>query len=228
MRERKIAALAISSFFVLATFGFAQGSYQVVQGGAPTAVPAGFQAILQPQGMQFENAQGSPLCVIWWRKGIPTLASSATSPDVLYGGLSMGEFVGVLQFPAAATDYRGQSLKVGYYTLRYALIPQDGNHMGVSSYRDFLLLTPIANDSNPDQVLSFHDVVKGSRLSTTTGHPAVMMLDAPSQDANAKFPSAVQDDQGDWVLDVKLDVKPGGGADQQLPFALVLVGQYQG
>lgn len=228
MKRREAIVLAVASYFLCATFALAQGSYQATSGGAPATVPASIQAVLEPQSVQFKNAQGMPLCFIWWRKGIPVHKNAGASTDILYGSLSMGEFVGVLQFPAAAKDFRGQAVKPGYYTLRYALIPQDGNHMGVSSYRDFLLLTPVADDTNPDQNLSFDQVVKESRLTTGTGHPAVMMLDPPSQDSNAKFPSAVQDDQGNWALDVKLDVKSAGGADQQLPFAIVLVGQYQG
>lgn len=138
----------------------------------------------------------------------------------------MGELVGVISFPKAVTDYRGQSIKAGTYTLRYALIPQDGNHMGVSSYRDFLLLIPVADDTNPSQNMTFDQVVKASRLTAGTGHPAVMMLDQVNQ-GSAKFPAAVQDDQGNWALDVKLDVSQNGQT-QQMPFAMVLVGHYQG
>ncbi len=201
-----------------------QGAYKVAPSGAPnaTGIPKVVQGLLETQGVSFENAQGAPVCEIWWRKGIPAKsASSSSSGDVLYSGLAMGEFVGVIHFPKTTKDFRGQSIKPGYYTLRYALIPQDGNHMGVSSYRDFLLLVPVADDPNPAQAMTFDQVVKASRLAASTGHPAVMMLDPVSQ--NPKFPSAVQDDQGNWALDVKLDTSGG-----QLPFAMVLVGQYQG
>ncbi|MGH9405831.1 MAG: hypothetical protein ACRD3D_08360 [Terriglobia bacterium] len=225
MLRSQIAATAFSLFLsVVCAWG--QGAYKVTSTGAPTAAPASMQGLVEAQGTQFGSAQGAPLCEIWWRKGIPEQANSGGSSDVLYGGLSMGEFVGLIDFPAAAKDYRGQAIKPGYYTLRYALIPQDGNHMGVSSYRDFLLLVPVADDSSPSSNLSFNAVVKESRLATGTGHPAVLMLDPPAQ--GATFPSAAQDDQGNWALDVKLDVKAAPGQDQQLPFAVVLVGQYQG
>ncbi len=55
-----------------------------------------------------------------------------------------------------------------------------------------------------------------------------MMLDPATQNSGSKLPAAVQDDQGNWALDVNLDTKPAGGAEQPLPFAMVLVGQYQG
>ena len=173
-------------------------------GGRPAAVPAPIQAMLEPQSVQFAAAQGAPVCEIWWRKGIPVQKSAGGSADVLYGGLSMGELVGAVNFPAAAKDFRGQTIKPGYYTLRYALIPQDGNHMGVSPYGEFLLLVPIASDTNPSGNMTFDEVVKDSRLATGTGHPGVMMLDPPSQAANAAFPGAFQDDQGNWAVEVKL------------------------
>ncbi|MDE3178071.1 MAG: hypothetical protein KGM47_00310 [Acidobacteriota bacterium] len=221
---RKSSGFLMAGAFLLASFASAQGSYTVTAGGPPSsAIPAAVSAVLEPAATMF---QGASPCEIWWRKGIPEGNSTGASGDTLYSGLSMGEFVGVLHFASAGKDYRGQTIKPGYYTMRYALIPQDGNHMGVSSYRDFLLLSPVSDDSNPDQNLSFDAVVKDSRLSTGTGHPAVLMLDPPSQ--NAKFPSATQDDQGNWVLNVKLNAKTATGADAQLPFAVVLVGQYQG
>lgn len=225
--KRSTTLLFVAAAFFFSALAWGQGAYKAEAGGAPNApgIPSAVQSALEAQSVRFVNAQGTPVCEIWWRKGIPTKANAGASGDVLYGGLTVGEFVGVIHFPTDSKDYRGQNIKAGYYSLRYSQIPQDGNHMGVSSYRDFLLLVPIANDANPDQALDFNDLVKDSRLSTGTGHPAVMMLDPATQ--GATFPSAVQDDQGNWALDVKLDVKAGGQA-QQLPFAVVLVGQYQG
>jgi hypothetical protein len=49
-----------------------------------------------------------------------------------------------VHFLHAAADFRGQQVPVGFYTLRYALIPDDGNHLGVSPNPDFLLLIPLS------------------------------------------------------------------------------------
>jgi len=205
-----------------------QESYKLETGGAaPAQIPAAVRAVLEAHADILADAHGAPVCEIWWRRGVPEQKSTAASGDVLYGGLSMGEFLGVLRFPKAGTDYRGQAVKPGFYTLRYALIPQDGNHMGVSSFRDFVLLVPVADDVAPKQNLAFDALMKASRLATGTGHPGVMMLDPVLQDPSAKYPAAEQDDQGNWALNVKLDVT-SGGQPQQLPLALVLVGQYQG
>lgn len=226
-RKYALLSVVIASLFAASAL-WGQGSYKAVKGGPPgAAIPSGVQALLESQSVELENGQAAPVCEIWWRKGIPYSKPASPTPAVIYTGLNMGEFLGVLHFPQTGTDYRGQSIKPGYYTLRYALIPQDGNHMGVSNYRDFLLLIPIQDDASPTQTMSFNEVVKESRLTTGTGHPAVLMLAPVTQASNASFPSAMQDDQGNWTVDVKLDTS-GGGPAQQLPLALVLVGQYQG
>ncbi|MGH9356011.1 MAG: hypothetical protein ACRD10_07770 [Terriglobia bacterium] len=206
-----------------------QSGYTLKTGGAATAaeVPASVRAVLEPRADILANSQGATLCEIWWRKSIPEQKDGAASGDVLYGQLSVGEFLGVLRFPRAAKDYRGQPVSSGYYAMRYALIPQDGNHMGVSAYRDFVLLVPIADNANPTQDMTFDALVKASRLATSAGHPAVLMLDAALQDPSAQYPSASQDDQGNWALNVKLDTI-SGRQPGQLTFALILVGQYQG
>ncbi len=224
MRRKPEVLLLVAGQFFLAALAWGQGAYKAVPSGPVAApeIPNTVEVSLETQGLLFENPQGTPLCEIWWRKGIPsTSVAPSSSGDVLYSGLSMGEFVGLIRFSQTTKDYRGQSIKPGYYALRYALIPQDGNHMGVSSYRDFLLLIPVADDPGPVQTMTFDQVVKASRLTAGTGHPAVMMLAPVSR--NSKFPSAVEDDQGDWMLDVKLNTSGG-----LLPFAIVLVGQYQG
>ena len=91
--------------------------------------------------------------------------------------------------------------------------------MGVSPNRDFILLSPIAADSDPAKVPSFNDLLKLSKQASGTNHPAVISL-APVHDQS--FPSVAQDDQGHWIMQVKLPTSSG-----DLAIAIVLVGQAQ-
>ena len=43
----------------------------------------------------------------------------------------------------------GQGIQPGLYTLRYELVPNDGNHLGVANSRDFGLLVRAADDPDP-------------------------------------------------------------------------------
>src|ERR1051326_8818213 len=198
-----------------------QSAYKLGAAPLPTSsdLPQALTTVLQPQGQRLLDAKGNTVCEIWFRKSTPAQAAAASGGYVLYGTLSAGEFVGVLHFPNAGSDFRGQPIKAAYYTMRYALIPQDGNHMGVSPNRDFILLSPAAADADPAKTLAFNDLLKLSRQASGTTHPAVIGL-APVHDQS--FPSVAQDDQGHWMMQVKLPTSSG-----ELPIAVILVGQAQ-
>jgi hypothetical protein len=111
----------------------------------------------------------------WFAKQLKTAAKDV--PGALYPELASAEFIGVLNLPNGMTDFRGQALPAGAYTLRYALLPQDGNHMGVAPNPDFLLAIPVASDPNPEQGYLYKKLVALSAKTTGTNHPAVIALD---------------------------------------------------
>ena len=143
-------------------------TYKVENAGAPPAadLPKPLQDALESQGTRVVNGQGDTLLEVWLRKTVPTSSSAGGSSDFLYGSLSEGVFVGVLHFPSQGADFRGHAIKPGFYTLRYGLIPQDGNHMGVNPTRDVLVLCPVAADSDLGTALKFDDLVKLGRQAS--------------------------------------------------------------
>jgi len=200
--------------------GAAFGQYKAANLGTLPDVPNSLQGLLDPQGARVVDGQGSTVCEIWLRKSVPANPNPSSSSDVLYVTLAEGTFLGVLHFPAQGADFRGQAIKAGYYTLRYALIPQDGNHMGVNPYRDVVVLGPASADSTPETGLKFDGLVKLSRQASGTPHPALLVLGQVNGDS---FPSVVKDDQGHWNLQVKLH---GQGGD--VPAAITVVGKWEG
>lgn len=226
---RRLLALSLVSWLAVAVTGFAQGSYKIAAGsGLPGGdVSQAVKSSLQPEGSRLLNGAGKELCEVWLRKELPVAANPDTAANVLYGKVAPGSLIGVIHFPAAAKDFRGQDVKAGYYTLRYELVPEDGNHMGVSQYRDFLLLVPAADDPDGSKPLDFKETVSLSRKATNTGHPGVMLMDAVS-DSDKTFPSVFQDYSQNWALQAKTQLEAAGGKGQDYPVAIVLVGQYQG
>ncbi len=221
---RRLVVLSLASCLAVSVAAFAQGTYKLeTKSGLPGGdVTQAVKDLLQPQGASLLNGSGKVLCNVWLRKDLTLAKNPDMEGNVLYGKIAQGSLIGVIQFPENAKDYRGQPVKAGYYTLRYELIPQNGNHMGVSQYRDFLLLIPAAKDPGGDTPISFDDCVKLSREATDTGHPSIMMMD-PVSDSDKTFPAVFQDYSQDWALQEQTEV---GGA--KLPLAIVLVGQYQG
>jgi hypothetical protein len=221
MKLHRVLGLVVATLFLAVLSANGQGSYKAEAiGAAPADVPASIQSVLDSQGARVTSDQGTPLCEVWLRKTLPASDNPNTASDVLYGALPAGAFLGVLHFPNAATDFRSQAIKAGFYAMRYGLIPQDGNHMGVNPYRDAILLSPLSVDQDPDKILSFDDVVKLSKQSSGTPHPGFLVGAQASGDS---FPSVAKDDQGRWNLQIKGHLKGG-----DLPLAITVVGKWEG
>ncbi len=164
----------------------------------------------------------SPWCEVWIRKEIANLGKPA-SPDAKYPALHLGQLLGVMKFSAAGSDYRGQAIKPGLYTLRYCLILQDGNHLGAAPILDFVLLVPASEDTkDPDAVMSTEEVVALSRKASGTNHPAVINLASPP--AAASNATLEKDEMDHWVLKVKSQSKPAA----DLPIGIIVVGRAEG
>ncbi len=218
MRRTATAGLLLAWLVFFGILAWGQGAYKTEATGALNSadVPKALADALDPQGARLVDAKGAAVSEVWLLKSV-ALGPASASSDAVYPSLSVGTLVGVLHFPAQGADFRGQTIKPGYYTMRYAKIPQDGNHMGVNPYPDFILLSPVAADTQ-SQALKLEDLLKLSKQASGTAHPAVMSLIPVAQ--GATFPSTAQDDQGRWALQLKLS-----GGSQQVPIALIVVGQ---
>ncbi|HKS41414.1 MAG TPA: hypothetical protein VJX74_12445, partial [Blastocatellia bacterium] len=162
---------------------------------------------------------GGVVCEIWLRAGVPAGNKSETAGAV-YTGLAESALVGVINFPKATNDFRGQAIKAGTYTLRYALHPTDGNHMGISPVRDFLVMIPLSVDQDAGAVYKFEELVKMSAKVSGTNHPAVTSLVMP-EDAGVSVPSITGNEHGHLIFSAKL--KTQAGAD--MPIAIIVKGR---
>jgi hypothetical protein len=183
---------------------------------AEAAVPAAVGDALQTSGYRVVRSDGKARCEIWLRKSLPA-ASGKVAEGANYPELAAAEFVGVISFPNGGKDYRGQPIKTGVYGLRYELLPNDGNHMGVAPARDFLLLTPLAADPDPDARYTYEQLVALSRRAAGSNHPAVFSMVVPE----GALPGAYTSGEGYEVFAAKLKLASG----RELPFALVVKGQ---
>lgn len=180
---------------------------------APQELSADVRATLAPGSIDV-TGPGGPYCEIWLRKDIPAGAASSAL-GVTYGTMVDGALVGAIHFDGAVKDFRNQSIKPATYTLRYGLQPVDGNHQGVSDYRDFLLLGPAATDSATANV-SGNDLYAMSRKASGAGHPSVWSM-VPADGAPGTLPGMGHDTCNNfWIVYFKA---PGGAT-----MGLVVVG----
>ena len=201
---------------VMVAAGSALAQYKAEPAGAPPAeVPAAIAATLQKTGAKIVSGTGTVVCEVWFRATAPS-GPKSTEEGVAIPVIPHGSLMGVLRFPAKGEDRRGQAIPPGLYTLRYSMHPVNGDHLGVAPQRDFLVLTPVADDKNPAATPKFDDLMIMSRKASGTPHPAVLSL---STSSHSKFPDLVKEGEHDWVLHGKIG---------DMAVALTVVGRAEG
>jgi hypothetical protein len=207
MRKLSVVRLLfVLMFCSLASFG----QYKAEPAGAaPAEVAPAITQALQKNGVKITN-NGAAYCEIWFRTDQPAGAKS-TEENVTLPFIPQGALLGVIRFDGQGADRRGQSIKAGVYTLRYGIMPVNGDHQGAAPQRDFLLLTPATDDKDLNSTPGFEALVAMSRKASLTPHPAVLSF----WKADADTPGLSKQGDSDWVLQTKVG---------DTPIAVILVG----
>lgn len=187
----------------------------------PAAVAKPIADLLAPGGVRVQVGKASEPLNFWWVIALPLRAGSG---EPSWAAVEEGTLVGVVNLPAQFRDIRGRVIQPGVYTLRYGIQPSNGDHLGVSPYRDFLLLSPA--DADTDAAPRGHEgTVEVSRLAIGGSHPAVLSIDPPAATAPALQLHKTDLDHDAVIVEVPLarDGKPAG----TLRFGLVLVGRIE-
>ena len=190
---------------------------------APAGLSEKVSAALAPIGQQLVGEDGA-VCTIWLTKEIATKPDFKSSLNVKYPFLA-GHFVGALRVDKESefTDFRGQEVPAGVYTLRYAQQPVDGNHIGTSELYDFLLAIPAAVDEDPAPVTAMQTLMMKSAKATGSNHPGIFSLLPPEESDNA--PAVIHDESKEfWIM--SLQAKSAKGA--ATPMRIVVVGVSEG
>lgn len=215
MITRILTAILLSASFA-STFA-AAAKVEQIERPSDSSVPAAIWEVLDAKGYRLILDDGSTVADVWLRKNIPS-SGAKEAEGVLFPEIAPSTLVGVISLPKPATDFRGQQIKPGFYNLRYALIPNDGNHLGVSPSRDFLLLTPPGSDTDPAAQFKFDELVSLSKKVTGTNHPGPLSLVQP----DSNIPGLSHDDQDHWVFSFKFPV-----GSEEIPIGLIVKGTAQ-
>ena len=206
---RKLAVISLLCAPAFYSFA-ADGPYKAEPAGGPPAevAPAIGQA-LQKDGIKISN-NGAAYCEIWFRTVKPSGAKSSEE-NVTLPLIPQGALLGVIRFDGKGADRRGQTIKAGVYTLRYGIMPVNGDHQGAAPQRDFLLLSPAADDRDLNSTPAFDALVAMSTKASGTPHPAVLSFWKSDTDT----PGLSKQGDTDWVL---------RSAIGDTPIAVILVG----
>ena len=209
---------ALRTFVALAMFAgvaHAQTLTPSAQPGPPPAeLSASIKAELQKTG--FKIVAGDAALEFWWVAGLKMSADGEGWENVESGTLA-----GAIRVTGTFKEIRGKPVKPGVYTLRYGLQPQNGDHLGISPYREFLLLSPAAADPDP-KTTGFDGAVALSKQTIGTSHPAALSLDPPVAPDAAL--SAYANDQGHKGVVFEVPRSIGGKTNGTLRFGLILIG----
>ncbi len=189
----------------------------------PAELPAGVAKQLRPEGITVVGPDG-PVCDIWFGKDISVPAEFNPTLTVKYPFAS-GQFLGALRVHASGgfTDFRGQELNAGLYTLRYGRQPEDGNHIGTSETYDFLLALPTNIDDGTGVISNEDELSEKSGQAAGSTHPAILSM-LPTEKKPEK-PELEHDSNHDfWIATLPCQVKRGDKADS-LALRFVVVGR---
>jgi hypothetical protein len=158
---------------------------------------------------------GSSKLEFWWAKSLPLRDGASGTPS--WADVPDGALVGVLRLSTAWTEIRGYAIRPGVYTLRFALQPQNGDHMGISPRREFLLPGPAAEDTTPAPA-GYDGAVALAKKASRRAHPASISIDPPV--ATAAPLSTTTSDLGHQAVVMGVPTSAG----KPLTFGLVVEG----
>ncbi|MBM4013513.1 MAG: hypothetical protein FJ293_00910 [Planctomycetes bacterium] len=185
-----------------------------------------FAALLAADGMRVVAPDGKVRLEVWWRAELPLLPQAADGNFTL-GRIEPGAFVGVARAVTGAHDYRDQAIDAGVYGLRYVHQPSDGNHLGTSDSRDFLVLTSLAEEQSPEAVTTKEALLALSVPVSPSDHALVLYVTAASEPAppDGQPRIAQRGELAEQALEVALLGRAAGAAptDPPEPLRLALV-----
>lgn len=196
---------------------------ELVEATPPAELSPEVAKALSPKAIRITGPEGM-LCEIWPSRQISVQAHPAQQLGVIYPEISEGAWIGVVRFLREAEDYRRQTVHPGVYTLRYALHPVDGNHLGVAPQRDFLLLVPADSDPAPAPMPAAQ-LYELSRRASGTTHPSVWSLVPPEGPKNSALPAVVHHpDEELWIVSFRINAQAEDQNTKEMILSLVIAG----
>lgn len=184
----------------------------------PDALSPAIAAALPKTAIQVLQ-DDKPQIEIWLRDPVPLKRSTASLNSIAETTLVGAVSIHSNDF----SDYKGNAIPSGVYTARFALQPQDGDHLGTADYGTFLALIPAKADQEVEGISKYTPMVKASGKITPSGHPAVISLRPVSRPA-AALPAITEPAPDHRAVQLKLSGKPSDGDKVEIPFDLVFEG----
>jgi hypothetical protein len=215
---RRSIPTALVATFALAAAAQAAPKLETAK-DKPKGVSAKIAGTLESTGHRVTGEKGT-IAEVWFVKSPVVSSEFKPTLNVKYP-FSNGRLLGVLVVGKGSTytDFRGQELKPGAYTLRYGRQPVDGNHVGTSETHDFLLALPAKIDTDPKPLRNLKKLHTTSAKSAGATHPAIFSLLPAEKDAKAGLSQDA--DKNFSILTIPIDAK----GKKKVTVRLVVIGK---
>jgi hypothetical protein len=217
--SRTLAAIAVLFLAVHSSAADSKLTVKAESSAPPKELAEPVRALLSDQAMSVIGEKGSAIATFWPVKSLDAKAT-ADPKGLRYSDIDETTIVGAVKLAETWVDYRKQKIKPGVYTLRMAMQPMDGDHMGTAPYNEFFLLLPGAEDKKAEllDVETMHEL---SAKSTTRKHPSMMLLFPIKSPPEAPATEAKPKDH--HVLNFAIPVR-AGGEKGRIGFSAVILG----
>lgn len=220
---KRVFSLALTCSLLLSTWTAADDLKVEEAQAAPEGIAPAILEKLSDKCYRVTGENGV-VCELWLAREVAVKADFKSSLTVKYP-FTPGELIGAIHLPTegAATDFKGQEMPTGTFTLRYGQQPQDGNHLGTSDVADFLLACIPESDKTPEVVKDQKELFKLSATAAGTTHPAIFLLVPPKPKAAAKSTLEHNEEKELWILDTAIN-----DGKQPQPLRVVVSGHAEG
>ena len=174
---------------------------------------------LDAKGYRLTLDEPAPARELWIRKSVPAQPNKDMEGPA-YPQLAESRRVGVIRFSQPAADFRGQRIRAAFYTLRYELSPNDGNHLGVAR----LGLSSARACGFGCRSKSKGQVRRvGSSKPRSDGDETPRTPELAQADGMVTAAAVSKDDQDHWIFSAPVKLASG----DEIPIALVVKGRAQ-
>lgn len=216
------AIVATGMLVATALFADDLPTVEVVKGVVPKGLAPALVDLLAEESYAIHE-EGKEIVHFWIRKEIPS--SGQAGEFVGVDTIEDGAFVGVYEVKEESfTDFRGQDLQPGVFSLRMSSHPQDGNHMGISPTPQFLCLVPILEEKSADPI-EREALMELSKKAAGTGHPASLYVEPYFEAPKGPLPMVRQNDSEHIGLEIPGKAALPNGEKADLPLFLIFIGQ---
>ena len=188
----------------------------------PDGLSKTIAGMLNPAGYHIDGPDGA-VVEFWLVKDVGVNGNFKPTLNVKYP-FTPGQLVGAMRIPEKSqfTDFRGQNIAAGVYTIRYGQQPEDGNHIGTSETADFLMALPAKVDTDPKPIFGPDQLSESSAKSVQSTHPAIFSLLGVEKPTDK--PTLTHDEANEfWIVSLTVDAKAKKKA-VKLPLRFVIFG----